>query len=306
MFTILFTVVPVLIVLLIVVIARRRQATRLTWTEIGTIIDRSLRAYRRNLVPLLALAAVCAPLGVFTYGSIFSLGSFSSLFIGSSVLDAEPVPDSMLQVAVRIGTIFALVMGSLGLGKTLLACGVAQAMYDDATGQPVSLGRMLSQQRWGATLGLMLRMIVPSLINMFLGYIGALLTLSWRVVPTALVFEQLGARDAAKQGRELVKPCRIQLADVLIPLWLIGWLIAGAPLLGGFWLVNLLAELSLETTVALTLLGSILGNVFVAPLMALGATQFYLYVRERSLEQAVQRFAAGGDALPGIGSEASL
>jgi hypothetical protein len=152
----------------------------------------------------------------------------------------------------------------------------------------------------------MLRMIAPSLINMFLGYIGALLTLSWRVVPTALVFEQLGARDAVKQGRELVKPCRIQLADVLIPLWLIGWLIAGAPLLGGFWLVNLLAEPSLETTIALTLLGSILGNVFVAPLMALGATQFYLYMRERSLEQAVQRFAAGGDTLPVVGSEASL
>ncbi len=61
----------------------------------------------------------------------------------------------------------------------------------------------------------MLRMIVPSLINAFLGYIGALLTLSWRVAPTALVFERLGARDAAKQGRELIKPQRFQLVDVL-------------------------------------------------------------------------------------------
>lgn len=296
----LFGIVPVLIVLLIVVIARRRQTTRLTWNEIGTIIDRSLRAYRRNLVPLLALAAVCAPIGVFIYGSIFSL------FLDNGIFTTGPVPETGLQVAVRVGTIFMFVMGSLGLGKTLLACGVAQAMYDDAAGQPVSLGRMLSQQRWAATLGLMLRMIVPSLINAFLGYIGALLTLSWRVVPAALVFERLEARDAAKQGRELVKPCRIQLADVLIPLWLIGWLLAGAPMLGGFLLLNLLTEISLEMTVALTLLGSILGNVFVAPLMALGATQFYLYVRERSLERAVQRFAAGGDALPGAGSEALL
>jgi hypothetical protein len=295
----LFGIVPVLIVLLIVVIARRRQTAKLTWTEIGTIIDRSLRAYRRNLVPLLALAAVCAPIGVFTYGSIFSF------FVDSNTFGREP-STTWIQAVVRIGTIFMFVMGSLGLGKTLLACGVAQAMYDDAIGQPVSLGRMLSQQRWGATLGLMLRMIVPSLINMFLGYIGALLTLSWRVVPTALVFEKLGARDAVRQGRELVKPCRIQLADVLIPLWLIGWLIAGAPLLGGFLLLNMVFQLSPEMTAALTLIGWVLGGVFVAPLMALGATQFYLYARERSLEQAVQRFAAGGDAVPGMGSEVSL
>jgi len=103
-----------------------------------------------------------------------------------------------------------------------------------------------------------------------------------------------------------VKPCRVQLADALIPLWLIGWLIAGAPLLGGFLLLNLLLDLSLEMIAALTLIGGILGNIFVAPLMALGATQFYLYVRERSLEQAVQRFATSGDPLPGMGSETAL
>ncbi|MFL5804557.1 MAG: hypothetical protein ACJ8CR_22775 [Roseiflexaceae bacterium] len=300
MFLGLFTIVPVLLVLLIVVIARRRQTTRLKWAEIGTIIDRSLRAYRRNLVPLLALAAICAPIGVFTYGSILSL------FLDGSIFGPRFRPEAWLDMAVRIGTIFLLVMGSLGLGKALLACGVAQAIYDDATSQPVGLGRMLSQQPWNATLGLMLRMIVPSLINAFLGYIGALLTLSWRVVPTALIFERLGARDAVRQGRELVKPCRVQLADALIPLWLIGWLIAGAPLLGGFLLLNLLFDLSLEMTAALTLIGGILGNIFVAPLMALGATQFYLYVRERSLEQAVQRFTASGDALPRMGSETSL
>jgi hypothetical protein len=57
MFLGLFTIVPVLLVLLIVVIMRRRQTTRLKWAEIGTIIDRSLRSYRRNLVPLMALGA---------------------------------------------------------------------------------------------------------------------------------------------------------------------------------------------------------------------------------------------------------
>jgi hypothetical protein len=297
MFLGLFTIVPVLLVLLIVVIVRRRQTTRLKWAEIGTIIDRSLRSYRRNLVPMLALATICAPIGVFAYGSIFSL------FLDGSLFGPRFGPESWLDMAVRIGTIFLLVMGSLGLGKTLLACGVAQAIYDDANGQLVSLGRMLSQQRWGATLGLMLRMIVPSLINALLGYIGALLTLSWRVVPAALVFERLSARDAIRQGRELVKPCRVQLADALIPLWLIGWLIAGAPLLGAFLLLNRLFDASLEMIAALTLIGGVIGNIFVAPLMALGATQFYLYVREHSLEQAVQRFAASGDALPVAGSE---
>ena len=44
-------------------------------------------------------------------------------------------------------------MGSLGVGKTLLACGVAQALRDEGEGQPVSLGRILGRQRWRAKLG---------------------------------------------------------------------------------------------------------------------------------------------------------
>jgi hypothetical protein len=79
---------------------------------------------------------------------------------------------------------------------------------------------MLGQQRWRATIGLMLRMIVPSLINAFFGVLGLIVTLSWRVAPAALVFEQLGAREAVNHGRALVKPVRGQLADVLAPLWL--------------------------------------------------------------------------------------
>ncbi|HEY3231710.1 MAG TPA: hypothetical protein VGJ87_20950, partial [Roseiflexaceae bacterium] len=66
-----FAVVLVALILLLV-FRRRKQSNRLRLSEIGTIIDRALRAYRRNLVPLLALSAICAPLGAVAYASIFS------------------------------------------------------------------------------------------------------------------------------------------------------------------------------------------------------------------------------------------
>jgi hypothetical protein len=117
-----------------------------------------------------------------------------------------------------------------------------------------------------------------------------------------LVFEQLSARDAVKQGRALVKPVRWQLADVLIPLWLIGWLIVGAPIFGGLWLIMIFfSSLSGGALEALTFLGSIAGSAFVAPLMALGASQFYLFVRDRS----TQHMEATIDALYGDGAAAA-
>jgi hypothetical protein len=198
----------------------------------------------------------------------------------------------------RVVAIVVLVMGSLGLGKTLLACGVAQALRDESEGQPVGLGRMLGQQRWRVTIELMLRMIIPSLLNAFFGLLGLIATLSWRVAPAALVFEGLGAREAVKHGRALVKPVRGQLADVLAPLWLIGWLIVGVPMVGGLWLLELFVTLSPGALEALTLIGWIVGSIFVAPLMALGAAQFYLFVRERS----TQRMEATIDALYGDAS----
>jgi hypothetical protein len=285
-----------LIALIVMLFLRRKNPARLAWSEVGTIIDRSIKAYRRHFVPLLALSAICAPLGAVTSTSLSS--SIVNVFAPSSML----VGDDGLRFAVRVVSMVVLVMGSLGLGKTLLACGVAQALRDEAEGLPVSLGRMLSQQRWRATIGLMLRMIVPSLLNAFLSLLGLLLTLSWRVVPTALVFEQLSARDAVKQGRALVKPVRWQLADVLVPLWLIGWLIVGAPLFGGLWLIMIFfSSLSAGALEALTFLGSIAGSAFVAPLMALGASQFYLFVRDRS----TQHMEATIEALYGDGAAAA-
>src|SRR5258706_5717244 len=111
MFLGLFTIVPVLLVLLIVVIARRRQTTRLKWAEIGTIIDRSLRAYRRNLVPLLALAAICAPISVFTYGSILSL------FLHCSIFSPRVTTGAWHDIALRLRTSFLLAIGSLEPGQ---------------------------------------------------------------------------------------------------------------------------------------------------------------------------------------------
>src|SRR5262245_43653100 len=297
MLTIFVLMVVGLITWIVVLVLRRRNPARLSWGEVGTIIDRSLRAYRRHFVPLLALAAVCAPIGAVTSTSIAS--SIVSIFAPSSML---LFGGDWLQIAVRVVSTAVLVMGSLGLGKTLLACGVAQALRDESEGLPVSLGRMLGQQRWRATIGLMLRMIVPSLISAFFSFIGLLATLPWRVAPAALVFEQLGARDAVKHGRALVKPVRWQLADVLVPLWLIGWLIAGAPMFGGLWLIMIFfSSLSAGALEALTFVASIAGSVFVAPLMVMGATQFYLFVRDRS----TQPMEAAIDALYGDGAAIS-
>ena len=294
MLSIIFILFAVGLVAVIVVLVRRRKnPTRLTWGEVGTIVDQSLRAYRRHFVPLLALSAICAPLGAVTY---FSIYSFLATLSAPAPLHGS---NGWMQTSMRVVSIVVLVMGSLGLGKTLLACGTAQALHDESEGQPVSLGRMLGQQRWRATIGLMLRMIVPSLINALFGLLGLIATLSWRVAPAALVFEQLGAREAVKHGRALVKPVRGQLADVLAPLWLIGWLIVGAPMVGGLWLIGVLfGTLSSGALEALTLLGSILGGIFVAPLTALGAAQFYLFVRERSPQRMEATIAAlyGGAA----------
>ncbi len=290
MLTILFGLFAVgLVVLIVVLFLRRRNPARLTWSEVGTLIDRSLRAYRRQFVPLLALSAICAPLGVVTYSSLYS---FLVTLDTPAPLDGS---GDWMQTAIRCISIGVLVMGTLGLGRTLLACGVAQALRDEAEGQPVGLGRMLGQQPWRATIGLMLRMIVPSLINALFGFLGLLATLSWRVAPAALIFDQLGAGEAVKHGRALVKPVRGHLADVLAPLWLIGWLIVGVPMVGGLWLFELFGALSSGAIEALTLIGWIGGSVFVAPLTALGATQFYLFVRERS----TQRMEATIDALYG-------
>jgi hypothetical protein len=296
-----------LVALVVVLILRRRNPARLAWSEVGTIVDRSLRAYRRNFVPLLALSAICAPLGGVTYASIYSF------FLSRATLSL--VSDDWLQTIARVISIVALVMGSLGLGKTLLACGAAQALCDEAEGEPASLGRMLGRQRWRATIGLMLRMIVPSLINAFLGYLGLLVTLSWRVAPAALVLEQLDARDAVKHGRALVKPVRGRLADVLVPLWLIGWLLAGVPMLGGLLVISLFVTLAPGALEALMLIGWIVGSVFVTPLMALGAIQFYLFVRARSTQTmeatisalysdaATAPAAAAPSMAPGVRSE---
>jgi hypothetical protein len=271
-----FAVVLVALILLLV-FRRRKQSNRLRLSEIGTIIDRALRAYRRNLVPLLALSAICAPLGAVAYASIFSF-----FFDNAPRLPSPGSGGGWLQTVRQIITIVVLVMGSLGLGRTLLACGVAQAMHDEANGQAVSLRRMLSQQRWRATVGLMGRLILPSLIRAVFGVLGTLVTLSWWVAPTALIYEGLDARAAVKHGRELVRPVRGQLADTLAPLWVIGWLIAGVPLFGAFWLLSLLVTLPAGMLDGATLVAWITGAVFVAPLMALGNTQFYLYVRDRA------------------------
>jgi hypothetical protein len=67
------------------------------------------------------------------------------------------------------------------------------------------------------------------------------------------------------------------------------------------WLLGLFVTIPPVTFEALTLIGWIVGGAFVAPLIALGAAQFYLFMRERS----TQPMEATIDALYG-GASAAL
>src|SRR5262245_42448344 len=97
MLTILFGLFAVgLVVLIVVLFLRRRNPARLTWSEVGTLIDRSLRAYRRQFVPLLALSAICAPLGVVTYSSLYSF------LVALNTSGPQDGSDDSMQSAIRL------------------------------------------------------------------------------------------------------------------------------------------------------------------------------------------------------------
>jgi hypothetical protein len=78
-----------------------------------------------------------------------------------------------------------------------------------------------------------------------------------------------------------VRTQRSDPSNVIVTLWLIGWLIVSVPITIMLMLLQLVALPTSTMTGQIVVLVWILGSIFVAPLLALGMAQFYLYVHDR-------------------------
>jgi hypothetical protein len=265
------------IVLLIIIIFRlirgKNQAQALKLSDLGTIMDRSISAYRRHVLATLILSTVCVILGT---NSVYSGSIFGLLTAGLRSTVSQTSLDTMLSWS----SIMVLI-GALGIGKTLLAYGAALAMYTERTDQPVTIGSLVPRQRIGAVVALVALMIIPSLLAAFLGWIGGLVALLWALAPVVMAFEGLRPWAAMKRSVALVRKNYSGLLNTLVPLWLIGWIVVGTPLLALLWVMQWLGLVQ-PSLMTLLLLGCwLIGQICVAPITAYGAACFYLYLQER-------------------------
>lgn len=298
MFTLfLFFGVPItIIIVLIVRLARpRRVPNAITLGDVGLIMDGALRAFVRDGLPLVALSAVLVPLG---------LSTGNSLLVALPFLGVDRV--ARMGGGSNIGWTVVTWLGWLsvfGLGHTILGCGVAQAMRLRRDGRQVSLGRILATMQWRSAVGLALVLAVPSAIASVLGIIGSLLALTWSVAPFVLVDEGLRPYQAIKRSSQIVRPKFSGLLNTLVPLWIIGWLMVGTPLFMLIFALSQVLSISFATIELFTVLTTVVGNVVVPPLIALGVFQYYQYVlatnvavrsEEEELQALVnQRFGSG-------------
>jgi hypothetical protein len=104
--------------------------------------------------------------------------------------------------------------------------------------------------------------------------------------PVVMFYEELGPWSAFKRSYKLVRADYSALLNTLVPLWLIGWLLAGGTLYSVLMLLNVLELIPFTLISPLGLLIWLAGGVFVSPLITLGVLQFYFMVRERELATA--------------------
>jgi hypothetical protein len=269
-------VVAIALVIIVVVrlFTRKKRPNALNMRDIGTIMDRSISAYRRHFVPALLFSTICVFLGTGSGGSgtlLANLNTWLTLFDDGTTSDF-----------VQFATSFIVLFSALGIGSTLLAYGVALGLRAEQMGQPVSFMTLLPRQRIGAVIGLTALMIVPSLLGGLLGVIGALIALIWVAAPVVMVFEQLSPWGSMKRSVSLIRANYSGVLNTLVPLWLIGWLLFGTPLFAGVWLLQSLGIINESLVPQLLLASWLLGQIFVAPLVAFGATCSYLYIQEKS------------------------
>lgn len=265
------------------VFKRKNRVERLKMRDIGTILDRSIMAYRHNLLPLLIVSALCVPLGNVSMQASGLLGFSWALFL----FDGFEQHDTWIALLQII--IFTLILlGATGIGKTLLMCSAMHGMHAAGEGQTMKLADALPHKRLWAVVGMIALMILPSLLFTYLGLIGALIWMYWSLAPVIMFYESLGPYAACKRSYQMVRSQWSALLNTMVPLWLIGWLVIGTPLYGSLLALGFVYPSMPELIADLMFICWIIGSVFVAPLMALGSLQFYLYLRER--EQPASTF----------------
>jgi hypothetical protein len=296
------TVVGLLLAVIVRAFWRARDPNQLTQRDIGVVVDRALRAYRRRFVPLLALAALLAPLGVAS--PLVAPLALQLIWPMQQVFAADISLTPWLVVA-RMGWCIS----ALSLGRSLLmysaACAVVESSGDQS---PRSLWAALRQD-WRRALQVVSLMSLPSLLitlvvaivsetlvdisgrsvglavlSIVLGVpallgMAIIILVRWSLVPAIMRCEALGPLAAIKRSGRLVRSQGSGGSNTTMALFAIGWLIVSTPAAGALLLLRLAVALTPETTTGLVILVWTIGSVFVAPLLALGATEFYLYVR---------------------------
>lgn len=295
MFDLLFIGFPIpIIIFLIFRLTRRRRnnVNTIKLADTGVIMDRSLRTFQQHFVPLIALSALLLPLGLSSGGAWLWIGRY--LGLGSPGLsDSDSTWFTAIVTAVGWLSIF-------GLGKTVLACVVAQAMQLREAGAQVSVGHVLRQLPWRSSLVLAVLMAIPYALASIFGILGTLYALNWAAAPFVMVFEGTSPYQSIKRSYKVVRPYYSGLLNTIVPLWLIGWIITGTPLLVLVMLLPQMFAITPEVMETLNTLTTIGGTVLVAPLMAVGTYQFYAYVRERDAANADLDAAIGAFSTPSL------
>jgi hypothetical protein len=316
-------------VLLIVSLARsfrqRKNPELLSSAEIGMLIDRALRAYRSRFVPLLALAALLAPLGV-----------ASPLLAPLALQLTWPMRDTFFSgepptIWVLAGRA-AVALTALGLGRSLLMYGAACALAEAA--ERLSLKTICSAllRDWKRALILAIPLSAPSLLVtlvvllvtvalagpsasistgffllalMIVGMplmiiIGLAADVRWALAPAAMRFESLRPVAAIRRSAEIVRAQRSGVFNLTLGLWLIGWLMVSVPVAGALLIWRLAAAPASPLIGQLAAPLWMIGSVFVAPLMAFAPLEAYLYMRDRALSPGLARllYTTADDHIP--------
>jgi hypothetical protein len=296
------TVVGLLLAVIVRAFWRARDPKRLAQREIGVVVDRALRAYRRQFVPLLALAALLAPLGV---ASPLVAPLALQLIWPMQQVFAADMPLTPWIIVARMGWCFS----ALSLGRSLLMYGAACAIVESSGDQSPRAIWAALRRDWRRALQIVSLMSLPSLLitlvvaivsetlvdisgqavglavlSIVLGVpvflmVAIIILVRWSLAPAIMRCEALGPLAAIKRSGRLVRSQGSGSSNATMALLTIGWLIVSTPAAGALLLLRLAVALTPEMTTGFVILVWMIGSIFVAPLLALGATEFYLYVR---------------------------
>ncbi|HEU4327920.1 MAG TPA: hypothetical protein VFS21_32590 [Roseiflexaceae bacterium] len=283
MFALLFLLGPLALVALLAAVQMfrlRRNPLLLRLGELGTVMDRALRAYREDLTTLLLLGVLFAPLGVLPSDGQVISSFLLGLLLAPSFGTGRPT--DLLWLLPLVST--------AGIGKVLFACCVARVAQLRAAGAPVSVRAALRHGRWRAAIGLAALLAIPSLVISFFGVFGALAGLLLALAPPLLLYEGIGPFQAVRRSLDLVWRNYSALLNTLVPLLVIGWLMVSVPLALVTLVLQLLGGLDADRQTLLVAAVYLAGSAFIAPLLAQGKVQLYLYVRGR--------YTAPGEIMP--------